>query len=86
MAAAGPRIACFACAEQNLRSTVQHFDMTNLRRATELPTIVCAWCKQVIRRGEAKVSHGICSPCRQKWFGKTGHGGAAVAAPIRKTA
>lgn len=35
-----------------------------------LPTLVCAWCKTVIRPGASKVSHGICRPCAVRWFGK----------------
>jgi len=41
--------------------------ITAVRR---LPTLTCAWCKQVMRPGSAKVSHGICRPCTVRWFGK----------------
>jgi hypothetical protein len=51
------------------------------------PTTVCAWCNGVIRLGAAKISHGICSPCRTKWFGKLTRGAAAMAAiPLQKSA
>lgn len=33
-----------------------------------LPTLVCAWCKTVIRMGLPKRSHGICPPCRLHHF------------------
>lgn len=33
-----------------------------------LPTIVCSWCKQVLRIGTPKVSHGICGPCAGTFF------------------
>jgi len=36
-----------------------------------LPTIVCSWCKQVLRTGAPKISHGICRPCAAKFFGRT---------------
>ncbi len=35
-----------------------------------LPTIVCSWCKQVVRSGAPKVSHGICPPCGTLFFGR----------------
>ena len=35
-----------------------------------LPTIVCSWCKQVLRIGAPKISHGICSPCASIFFGR----------------
>jgi hypothetical protein len=35
-----------------------------------LPTLICAWCKGVMRHGASKVSHGICKPCATHWFGK----------------
>jgi hypothetical protein len=35
-----------------------------------LPTLVCAWCKDVMRPGAPKVSHGICRACAVRWFGK----------------
>jgi len=38
--------------------------------ATHLPTMVCAWCKHVMRPGAPKVSHGICRSCTVRWFGK----------------
>jgi hypothetical protein len=28
-----------------------------------LPTLVCAWCHHLIRRGTPKISHGICRSC-----------------------
>lgn len=33
-----------------------------------LPTIVCSWCKQVLRIGTPKISHGICRPCAASFF------------------
>ena len=41
-----------------------------INAARRLPTLVCAWCKHVMRRGESKVSHGICRACTIRWFGK----------------
>ena len=35
-----------------------------------LPTLVCAWCKGVMRTGTPKLSHGICQPCAAHFFGK----------------
>ena len=35
-----------------------------------LPTLVCAWCKGVMRTGTPKVSHGICPSCAGQFFGK----------------
>jgi hypothetical protein len=37
---------------------------------TLLPTIVCSWCKQVLRIGTPKISHGICTPCAKLFFGR----------------
>jgi len=43
----------------------------NLGRSRELlPTIVCSWCKQVLRIGAPKISHGICPPCAATFFGR----------------
>jgi hypothetical protein len=36
-----------------------------------LPTIICSWCKQVLRVGAPKVSHGICAPCAAIFFGRS---------------
>ena len=33
-----------------------------------LPTIVCSWCKRVLRTGSPKISHGICRPCAATFF------------------
>jgi hypothetical protein len=45
--------------------------MKNSRATARLlPTIVCAWCKGVVRKGNVKVSHGICRPCRERFFGR----------------
>jgi hypothetical protein len=41
-----------------------------IHAARRLPTLVCAWCKHVMRRGAPKVSHGICRACTVRWFGK----------------
>jgi hypothetical protein len=38
--------------------------------ACRLPTLVCAWCKRVMKPGSPKVSHGICRGCAAHWFGK----------------
>ncbi len=27
--------------------------------------IICAWCKEVIKEGTGKVSHGICKDCKK---------------------
>jgi hypothetical protein len=35
-----------------------------------LPTVICSWCKQVLRAGVPKISHGICSPCAATFFGR----------------
>ena len=29
---------------------------------------VCAWCDSLIREGSPPVSHGICAPCRNRFF------------------
>jgi hypothetical protein len=34
------------------------------------PTIVCSWCKQVLRTGTPKISHGICLSCAALFFGR----------------
>ena len=52
------------------------------RKIRHHPTTVCAWCKGVIHRGEGKVSHGICAPCREKWFGKMTGRAAFGALPL----
>jgi hypothetical protein len=31
-------------------------------------TVLCAWCKTVLKEGSAKVTHGICPPCRDRYF------------------
>ncbi len=36
-----------------------------------LPTVVCSWCKKVLRIGTPKVSHGICAPCALVFFGRS---------------
>jgi len=41
-----------------------------IHAARRLPTLVCAWCKHVMRPGAPKVSHGICRACTVRWFGK----------------
>jgi hypothetical protein len=41
-----------------------------IKAALHLPTLVCAWCKAVMRPGAPKVSHGICRDCAGRWFGK----------------
>jgi len=35
-----------------------------------LPTIVCSWCRHVLRVGTPKISHGICAPCATLFFGR----------------
>lgn len=35
-----------------------------------LPTLVCAWCKGILKAGSPKVSHGICRSCATHFFGK----------------
>jgi len=45
-----------------------------------LPTLVCAWCKAVMRRGAIKVSHGICKPCAAQCFGKVRQSRSRLAA------
>jgi hypothetical protein len=35
-----------------------------------LPTLVCSWCKRVLRIGAPKISHGICRPCAATFFGR----------------
>jgi len=37
--------------------------------ARRLPTLVCAWCKHVMKAGSPKVSHGICRGCAVHFFG-----------------
>jgi hypothetical protein len=41
-----------------------------INAARRLPTLMCAWCKHVMRPGAPKVSHGICRACTVRWFGK----------------
>jgi hypothetical protein len=43
-----------------------------------LPTIVCAWCSGVVRKGNVKLSHGICRPCRERFFGKQAAAAASM--------
>jgi len=43
---------------------------TTKRAGHLLPTLVCAWCSHVMRRGASKISHGICRPCTVRFFGK----------------
>ena len=38
------------------------------RGPERLPTIVCSWCKKVLRIGAPKISHGICRPCASTFF------------------
>ena len=45
-----------------------------------LPTIVCSWCKQVLRIGTPKISHGICRPCVVTFFGRKLPGPVALPA------
>lgn len=33
-------------------------------------TLICAWCKKVLREGSEVVSHGICVECEAKHFPK----------------
>ena len=40
------------------------------RGAVPFPTIICSWCKQVLRIGAPQVSHGICHPCAAIFFGR----------------
>jgi hypothetical protein len=49
-----------------------------------LPTIVCAWCKGVVRKGNLKISHGICRPCRAHFFGKRAAAAASILGLLRK--
>lgn len=57
----------------------------NTAKATRLlPTLVCAWCKDVMKPGSPKVSHGICRPCAARFFGKIGRRVARI--PRRATA
>jgi hypothetical protein len=35
-----------------------------------LPTIICSWCKQVLRIGTPETTHGICGPCAALFFGR----------------
>jgi hypothetical protein len=61
--------------------------MKNLRRnSSPHPTMVCAWCSGVIRPGAAKISHGICVPCRTKWFGQLTRHATMAAMPLPKSA
>ena len=39
-------------------------------RRSQLPTIACSWCKEVLRIGAPKISHGICRPCAALFFGR----------------
>jgi hypothetical protein len=51
-------------------------DARAISAPTLLPTIVCSWCKQVLRIGTPKISHGICAPCATLFFGR------AVPSPV----
>jgi len=46
--------------------------MINHRRSFPelLPTLMCSWCKRVLRVGAPKISHGICPSCAAKFFGR----------------
>ena len=46
--------------------------MINHRRSFPelLPTLMCSWCKRVLRIGAPKISHGICPSCAAKFFGR----------------
>jgi hypothetical protein len=50
------------------------------KTARILPTLACAWCKDVIRPGTSKISHGICRSCAARWFTKF----RPVAARVRR--
>jgi hypothetical protein len=47
-----------------------------------LPTIVCSWCKHVLRIGAPKISHGICPPCATLFFGRAVPGSVPAPAPV----
>jgi hypothetical protein len=34
------------------------------------PTLVCAWCQNIMKLGAPKISHGICRDCTARFFGK----------------
>jgi hypothetical protein len=34
------------------------------------PTLVCAWCQNIMKPGAPKISHGICRACTGRFFGK----------------
>jgi hypothetical protein len=31
-------------------------------------TVLCAWCKKILREGSPTVTHGICDSCRALYF------------------
>jgi hypothetical protein len=47
-----------------------------------LPTIVCSWCKRVLRIGTPKISHGICPSCAALFFGPRLPAPARVPVPV----
>lgn len=36
------------------------------RQSRMRPTVICAWCSQLLSSGDGSVSHGICHECEQK--------------------
>ncbi len=37
-----------------------------MRHARSRPTVICAWCSQLLSTGDGGVSHGICRECEVK--------------------
>lgn len=51
-------------------------------RDDRFPTVVCAWCKTTMRRGNHLVSHGMCEAC----LGQLAAGGLSDANRIERAA
>ena len=43
--------------------------------------VICAWCRDLIRDGDAPTSHGICEACRAIHFPQPNRAGERVNAP-----
>ena len=41
-------------------------DKIDWQLKTETPTIVCAWCKKIIKKGSEVESHTVCCECKKK--------------------
>jgi hypothetical protein len=46
---------------------------TKAERTGEHFKVICSWCGAVIRRTQAKDSHGMCLKCYARMLGEHGH-------------